>query len=336
MQKRNKILMIIVSTLLCLTLISSNILSGIYAKYATKSERIFSDISLKQFGVTVNMVVDETELESVLGEDNFITSAELVALKKVHTTKEALDAALEGKVWIEMPYADQIKVGINAVTIHNLPIRPGIGYDHYDGSISNEQKEKLRIYSELVKFEFSGTANVPLTVSMGTEIAYKDLNLTVPAEVCGKDNDTKYLPIGFNCFAYDEKGELVGASTPIGTAWRVQDATTDHTGADQRSRNIASNFQTRFDFTWDGSNKYATKDFEVNDKIVFYRGSISTPINAFSQGIYWPLNSHYSNSEVSDELGNKINTWLAEVNQDATITLTYTVKVEQNSAIPRT
>ena len=301
MKKTNKILRIVVSVLLCLTLISSCVLSSIFAKYTTQRERGFTAV-IEKFGVTVEVSTPISDLTAEQKKE--------LGLKNVTVTNNA--------------GSNDAKSGIYTITISNLPIRPGIGYDTKNTSIS----EKLRIYSELVKFEFSGTANVPLTVSIETDIAYANLNLTVPADVCGKDNDTKYLPIGFNCFAYNGD-KLVGNPELMGTAWRVGN---NDTTSDNRSQNIASNFKNKYGFTWKSPNKYATKNFKVNEDIVFYRGSISTPINAFSQGIYWPLNSHNSNSEVSDALGNKIDTWLMETNENATITLTYTVKVEQTGA----
>ena len=57
MRKANKIIMAIVSTLLTLTLVSSCILSGLYAKYVTK-ESSSATVSFKKFGVTITHGTD--------------------------------------------------------------------------------------------------------------------------------------------------------------------------------------------------------------------------------------------------------------------------------------
>lgn len=57
MRKANKIIMAIVSTLLTLILVSSCILSGLYAKYVTK-ESSSATVSFKKFGVTITHGTD--------------------------------------------------------------------------------------------------------------------------------------------------------------------------------------------------------------------------------------------------------------------------------------
>ena len=62
MRKVNKILMATVSILLCLVLISTSVVSGIYAKFViTKSGD--ATVSLKAFGVRLDMSIDEDALE---------------------------------------------------------------------------------------------------------------------------------------------------------------------------------------------------------------------------------------------------------------------------------
>ena len=57
MRKANKIMMATVSTLLTLTLISSCILSGLYAKYVTKEDSKVT-VDIKKFGVKITTTVD--------------------------------------------------------------------------------------------------------------------------------------------------------------------------------------------------------------------------------------------------------------------------------------
>ena len=63
MQNRNKVLMIIVAVLLCLTLISTSMLSGVFAKYSTENGHKFNAIRLKAFGIT--LTVDPSALANV-------------------------------------------------------------------------------------------------------------------------------------------------------------------------------------------------------------------------------------------------------------------------------
>ena len=55
MQNRNKVLMIIVAVLLCLTLISTSMLSGVFAKYVTEDGHGFKAIRLKAFGISLTV-----------------------------------------------------------------------------------------------------------------------------------------------------------------------------------------------------------------------------------------------------------------------------------------
>jgi hypothetical protein len=62
MRKVNKILMATVSILLCLVLISTSVVSGIFAKFAINNKGS-AIASLKAFGATLTMTVDETKLK---------------------------------------------------------------------------------------------------------------------------------------------------------------------------------------------------------------------------------------------------------------------------------
>ena len=62
MRKVNKILMATVSILLCLVLITTSVLSGIFAKYVI-TKKGSAAATLKKFGVTLDMDVDDEALE---------------------------------------------------------------------------------------------------------------------------------------------------------------------------------------------------------------------------------------------------------------------------------
>lgn len=79
MRKRNKILMIIVSVLLCLTLISFCCLSNIFAKYTTQKDRKFV-MNLQKYGITLEVAfpkidgVTVEENQSVLGNNKIYST----------------------------------------------------------------------------------------------------------------------------------------------------------------------------------------------------------------------------------------------------------------------
>lgn len=74
MQKKNKILMMAISSLLCLTLISSCLVSSVFAKYAT-NDTTNMEISFKKWGVTITADVkdDLAKIATVTGEDGSAT-----------------------------------------------------------------------------------------------------------------------------------------------------------------------------------------------------------------------------------------------------------------------
>ena len=64
-KKANKILMMTVSILLCLVLISSCMLSGIYAKYTVSQTAGVGVATIKPFGVEISMTIDDAKLAAV-------------------------------------------------------------------------------------------------------------------------------------------------------------------------------------------------------------------------------------------------------------------------------
>ncbi len=291
MRKINKIMMATVSILLTLVLISSCVLSGIFAKYVT-SKTASSQMQFERFGVVVNTVVD----------------------------KEALEE-LGATVTLPDANSNEVKSGVYSVTIENLPIYPGIGANpNANDSATNDVDG---IYNNLVKFVFSGKANVPAKVSIGTDIEYSNLNL---------DSSTPYLPLGFTCNAYN--GNTLVETFSMGDPGR----TSDSAGAANRANNIAKNFKDKFGMTQDVNYAYTTFQVSTTDNIVFKTKIDNTnttdktesnkTVNAFSEGIYWPFHG----SETNDAR----DTWLVQNNPDnASISITYPVKVEQTGAIPR-
>ena len=72
MRKTNRIMMIIVSILLCLVLITTSILSGVFAKYATKQSADV-DGTFKKWGISITTDSDLSETYGTLvdGDSTF-------------------------------------------------------------------------------------------------------------------------------------------------------------------------------------------------------------------------------------------------------------------------
>ncbi len=323
MRKINKIMMATVSILLTLVLISSCVLSGIFAKYVT-SKTASSQMQFEKFGVTVNMVVDEAKLERVLGADEVVTSAELVELKKVHTTKEALDAALEGKVWVEVSTPDQIKAGINTVTIHNLALKPGDDFTGYNQELGDE------IY-DLIQFTIGGTANVDCRVIIDMDFIYDP-----DAFVYDQSSGNKYMPLYFTWRLNDTtdtanyksfsntslNNDIISGDTPY--TWSLE-------------MSWKNSFISGMQYNQDGFMHEETgravidysayQDFSAGSDIEVKRKDVV--INNINFGFNWPFYKEYTSQDKTLNYDER-DTIISE-KSDAKLDLSYTVKVEQKN-----
>ena len=54
MQKVNKTMMRIVAALLCLVLLSTSVLSGIFARFTIQKSAVFDDVAFKKWGITID------------------------------------------------------------------------------------------------------------------------------------------------------------------------------------------------------------------------------------------------------------------------------------------
>ena len=180
MRKVNRVLMKTVAILLVLVLITSCTLSGIFAKYVTTLGINLKNMEMKQFGVTVNMVVDEAKLESVFGDD-YYSAEELKALPS-DADREAVKAS---KIWLEVSTDAQKQAGVNTVTIHNLALKPG---------------DKLE---DFVSFALSGKPNVMCKLVLDVDLVIDNPDdFYVPPDVFKPSNGSNMglyeLPLGFD------------------------------------------------------------------------------------------------------------------------------------------
>ena len=281
MKKANKILMAIVAILLALVMISTSVLSSVFAKYVT-TQNTKALLNLKKFGVTVEVITDSTKLPA---------GAEITYPEN----KDALE-----------------KAGVYSVTIENLPIYPGVG-----------EIDNAEIYKHLVRFNFSGTANVPVQVGISTDIDLNGFNTTIPT---GADTSVTYFPLGFSCFAYDNAGNQVGSEYTMASS-----GVTSGADVESRENKIAENFQGKFDFTNSGNLAFKEFGTNANNKTIAFKTKVddtttdvnekNIAINTFDLGLFWA----YSATTTK----NKYDTWLGQNNEGAAISVTFTVRVEQ-------
>lgn len=246
----------------------------------TTQQTATSKIGFEKFGVNVTTFVDETELNKV------------GATIEYPSNRTAME-----------------KAGVYSVTIKDLPIYPGVG-----------EIDNTGIYKHLVRFNFSGTANVPVQVGISTDIDLNGFNTTITT---GADTSVTYFPLGFSCFAYDYNGTTY---TQLGEEYALgSSGVTTNADVVSRENNIAKNFQKNFDFTQDGNLAYKEFGTNANNKeILFYADtdtSKSAPIDTFDLGLFWT----YSDTTTK----NKYDTWLGQNNEGAAISVTFTVRVEQ-------
>ena len=146
MKKANKILMAAVAILLSLVLISTSVLSGVFAKFVITDKADIS-VGFTKWGVTVNLVADE--------------AGQLATVNANHGNQAAFTATLDSS-------------GNNATyEIKNLKLAPGDNLDkiaHF--TISGSAEVPLRVY---IIFHINFTADdftIPTNVS---EVSYPNI-----------------------------------------------------------------------------------------------------------------------------------------------------------------
>ena len=357
MRKVNRVLMKTAAILLALVLVTSCALSGIFAKYVTSMEIDMESMKMKKFGVTVNMVVDEAKLKSVLGDD-YISADDLKKL-----TAEKQEEAKANKVWVEVSTDAQKQAGVNTVTIHNLALKPG---------------DNL---SDIVKFAFSGTANVRCKMIVDVDIDYDIADLTVPAGVGGLTEDTAFFPLfmdlGYNCEFYsfgDYTGSYPYRWNDSPYDWRYAQSFYVVPDGTFTERQFLANFYENFCYykhiytdeeqvegyffeftpTGDNSNPRLEKMFDVGEEIMLfnfytyhYKEENTTyyddigEVNNLNFGLIFPFEIDKNDDKWYDKVTNKyydyyrddwdydaIMTYLA-YEKNPNVSVTYTIKFEQ-------
>ena len=297
MRKVNKIMMAAVSVLLTLVLITTSILSGVYAKFMeTDSANI--DAGFKSLGVTVVVDVDETKMENY-------------GITKSEGSNAALDK----------------KAGRYTVTLSEINIGPGDDLtDLIKFTITGKANVRLKINIDMdIKYSASDftvpagignlstdTAFLPMAFTYNTSDSADTRVNAYPAwedfDHIGQDEEQ-----GFRCdtVEYFMHNNLANTSNKIDVSW---------TGV----------FCFPYDIV-DGalSDLSVEKIFESGDTIKFLRSKsgTTTETNMISFGFKWDFETKKNNNLNYD----KIATWLTDNAKGDTLIeeVSYTVTVEQ-------
>ena len=145
MRKANKIIMAIVSTLLTLILVSSCILSGLYAKYVTK-ESSSATVSFKKFGVTITHGTDLNTQYDTSARDGIVEI-------KVNTGDSKLIApgTRGALVWFRVKGAPEVAYSIDFSGSINI----GDGYTSYIEDDNGNTIEYFPIRFRYVAYDVS-------------------------------------------------------------------------------------------------------------------------------------------------------------------------------------
>jgi hypothetical protein len=160
MRKVNKILMATVSILLCLVLISTSVLSGIFAKYVI-TKKGSASATFKAFGVTLDMTVDETKLKKagatvVTAEDKHkVTKSVTISGLKMAPGESIMDAVkinISGTAGVRLKVVIEPKVLYDRSAYENVcgdfqGVPVGLYYTEYDTNLQKVINRFVRTWS---------------------------------------------------------------------------------------------------------------------------------------------------------------------------------------------
>lgn len=304
MRKVNKIMMATVSVLLALVLLTTSILSGVYAKFMETDTASIKAAGFKALGVSVDLTFDEAKI-----------SKHDITVSPSYEDAENKEEAIE---------ADK-KDGQYTVTLSGVRLAPGDNLD------------------DLVKFHVYGTPNVDVKVNIDVDVSYDVASFTLAKDAGNLKDGDVYVPLYFtlglgedssekmniyvpraieaskaNVTAYGDEIECTmfynkSDAFPTNDGVRLSEAFTNanYTG----SRNTTDHTKTDFSIEQViklGSNQSRTA-------VGFKRGEIT--YNHLNFGFNWPFEVSANN--------NKIDAQLCSQTAQPTFDISFTVTVEQ-------
>lgn len=293
----NRVMMIIVSLLLALVLLSTSFVSSIYARYVVRDARKF-EIGMTKFGVELIMTykTDWGDADDPNRKDVTITPTE---------------------------NGDSL-----SVTISNLRMIPGDSFP------------------ELVRFKFveGKTPNVPVKVTITQTLSHDHKKFRIDSNKdegdpnIGNLNVDKFaMPLGFKFAAYDNSENDVIPMGYVVEPWRLGPESYGVT----MNRKLAGILQAKFGETVSLTDDYTAVEasFEKGEALKFRKNKSDTvaTINQLVFGVEWPKTwegTQYNTGSYLREGAkaldyNAMETWLCSQGRDLSVSITYTVKIEQ-------
>ena len=301
MRKKNKILMMAISSLLCLTLISSCLVSSIFSKYVTTDTASVSTV-FKKWGVNVEVDVNDDLEYTVNGGTVTISD---INIKPGDDFSDAVRFTITGTPEVKC----KVQIGCNIVYVYK---------NNNSSTNSNYKYSNFRVSSDLasapanddkyfmpIGFTFAAPKSrtstdyiIPRTIVVSPWREYTGINPSSSSSPLGMDTTEKAI-------ANAIKGKMNGFDGS---------SSTDTAGS---------------------GGYYCSKSFTNSNanKIEFFAssGNTTTPINTFEFGFYWPYEYDGSETEIAkyDEYSNIIAANAKE--NEGLFTITYFVSVQQIS-----
>lgn len=310
MRKRNKILMATVSVLLCLVLVTTCGLSGIYAKYTTKDSASLN-VGFKKLGVNVSVDVNRNAIEKELYGSE---STKNVAVTTT-TSGNQVSVSVSGmKIGPDDDLSKLFRVTVSGTPEVKCRVKMVITFAYRSSYDSITTSTSPKTYYMPVGFTFGALQNASSTTYV---IPNNYLNHLGPwrthsgsgHSTCGNNIETS-SQIGVNAtewrFAYDME-QLIDV-----TCVKLTDS---------------------------GEDSYFYKEFDPDSTdtklktVAFYADSgdattKATPINTLEFGFKWP----YEHGETPEEIAqyDALAKTIADNNKNLNLfTITYTISVEQ-------
>ena len=293
MKKANKILMATVAILLSLVLLSTSIVSGIFARFVIKHTATTA-ITLGRFGVDVSLIPNTSALQNaganvelVKDEANNILSATVTGLKMIPG----------------MDFSDAFKIQFDGTTNVDVKVSIDFCFDYAISDFSvpaNVGEVSSRTYFMPIGFKFGAYYNSSPVIAS---------NYIYDGDSDNTNNITPYHHQGQkNTETFYAKGiqNLIDV-TATSCSCTVHTDVTDYT--------ISKIFDV---------------DDNISDDILFYADTDTAqanPINEFVFGFDWP--NDYASEDYDKDTLDLVGTYLASKQYEKTISFTYTIKLEQ-------
>ena len=293
MKKANKILMMAVAILLSLVLISTSIVSGIFAKFVIiKSEGFVAKI--ERFGVDISLIPNTTALENAGADVESTVDVEGNTISVSVTNLKMIPG---------MDLSDAFKIKFSGTT--NVDVDVSIDFC-FDYSIA----------------DFSVPANVgevsattyfmPIGLKFG---AYYNSSPVIASNYIYDGDSVKTN----NITPYHHQGQKNAETFYAKGIQNLIDVT-----AASRSCTVHT------DITDYAISKTFYVNDDISDDILFYADTDTAkdnPINEFVFGFDWP--NDYASEDYDKDTLDLVGTYLASKQYEKTISFTYTIKLEQ-------